>query len=330
MRAYGKILAISTAVPGNIVENSDWEDTIIPAEKTSKITGVKTRRWEQTVQGPGRLAVASAQDVLDKMQFEPALVDVLVVVTQTGNRRMPGVAFDVHKNLGLRGDCAILEINWACSGYVHGLWAIMKILSPGQIGLLVVGDTISQITDAFDVGTVTLFGDAVSSTLVEGHRKGGLHDHSNEHDFVLRSDGSGAEYLKCDHDGSIHMDGPAVFSFSSTKVIELIHYTLGLDSDPPMTTPDRILFHQANKYMLDRIVKKLNLYERFPGVEIPSNIEEFGNCSSASIPLLICSKWDYLPRGLTAMFGFGAGWSWGAALIYVHDTVPCNLVVLDT
>ena len=311
---HGRIAGVVAAVPSNVWSNADVKG----ADEAARITGIHSRRRVWADMTTESMMCRAAERLLSGLAWAPQTIDVLVVVTQTpSSRAIPASAYDVHRELHLSDRCLVMQINWSCAGYVNGLLTAMKMVSPGGRALLLVADAMTPIIDQNDRATAPVFGDAGSATAIEN----GSH---YTHKFVYGSDGVGNDALCQPHGGKLHMDGAEVFNFSLDRVPSLIEELLRGHSDP-----DVMLFHQANKFMLDHLVKKCRLRERYPNMKIPSNLAQYGNCSSASIPLLMCWSFpgDGLRSGATvAMIGFGAGWAWSGALIDLNDITLVELM----
>jgi len=224
----------------------------------------------------------------------------------------------------MREDAIAFDINLGCSAYPYGIWLASKIIDGIAIKkvLLLVGDTISKFIDVRDRSTSMLFGDAGSATMVE------FSEHNERNmSFIFGSDGSGWNNLilpKSTKDDNpllndkrvigkdptkLFMDGSSIFMFT-LKVVPPMVKRLIERSDSEI---DFYLFHQANIFILDHLVKKIGLDLD----KVPSNIEKYGNTSSTSIPLLLTDANNYEMKKLKniAMFGFGVGYSWAGALI---------------
>ena len=309
--ARGRIAGVVGAVPANIWTNSE----IRGAAQTEKMTGVHERRRVWGDQTAETMMVAAARRLLMNLAWDPSSISLLVVVTQTPYRPLPAAAYTVHSHLNLSPACLVMEVNWSCAGYVNGLFTVMRMLDGGQRALLLVADAMTAIIDQTDRATAPLFGDAGSATAIESG--------SYVHHFSLGSDGEGNTALSRDHGKCLHMDGAEVFNFTLDRVPAMVADVLALRSDP-----DIILFHQANKFMLDHLIKKANLRERFPDVQIATNIDRFGNCSSVSIPLLMVDQCaDKIKAGAqVAAFGFGAGWAWAGAMLDMQDVQHLELM----
>lgn len=301
--ARGSIVGIVAAVPARVITNANCPDPAA-ADEAAKLTGVHERRWVGAGQSARTLCTDAARRLLERLQWSADSIDVLVYVTQTPDGAVPADVYRIAADLGLPVSCACLQANYSCSGYVYGLWITMRLLQSGQRALLLVGDATSTIADPGDRATAPLFGDAGSATAVEGS--------DVEQHFVLGTDGSGADKL-CQSGNWLQMDGAAVFNFTLKRVPQLVADVL-----EDGRRPDFLLFHQANAFMLQHLVKKAKLAERFDPIRFPTNIARFGNCSCASIPLLMASELatNLMHEGLRlALFGYGAGWAWAGSMI---------------
>lgn len=313
--------------------------------RLKKTIGLDKRR----VVAPGTTAAdlchSAALDLLEKCELEPEAIDAIVCVTQTPDYAQPCNAAVLHGRLGMGESCAALDVNLGCSGYVYGLWmAHMMIASGGcRRVLLLAGDTISRITNPRDRAVAPLFGDGGSATLVEASEE------KSSSWFSLQTDGSGFENLivpaggfRCpsgpdtrveeeDEDGNIRcaenlcMDGAGVFNFSiraePVSVRDIVAYA-GLD----LESIDHFVFHQANRYILGNISKRLGL----DPAKVPmKTVERYGNQSSASIPAAICEE---LSAELTSndrrllLSGFGVGLSWASAIVECKPLSVCRMI----
>jgi 3-oxoacyl-[acyl-carrier-protein] synthase-3 len=204
--------------------------------------------------------------------------------------------------------------------------------------LLLVGDTISKLVDPSDRSTAFLFGDAGTATALEK---------SNEGDkalFILGTDGRGSNNLivpsgsfrnsSSSYDEQSHsknpnclyMDGGDIFNFTLRSIPQLVSRIIEI-SGRELDTFDGFLFHQANYFMLKHLAKK----SKIPLEKLPVNINNFGNTSSASIPLLMTTEIRdrLLNSNLSlCMFGFGVGYSWGAASMSVGPLDVVETIIL--
>ena len=324
---------IICALPANRVENDYFAGRF--DEKTIKdvtaLTGVSTRYVAAPDQTAGDLCLAAAERLLEDLQWPRESVDALIFVSQTPDQRMPATACILHGRLGLSKNCQAFDVGLGCSGYVYGTWLVAALMAVGvRRVLLLAGDTSSRMINPVDRSTAMLFGDAGSATAFE-------HDpDAAPAYFDLGTDGSGANFLTVPGGGfrpsdkqdpkadTLHMDGSAVFGFTISTVPKLIKAIL-VQADLTKDNTDLFALHQANRFILQHIGKKLGLSAE----QLPINIDKFGNTSSASIPLLICT--DMAKRITTQpmtvlMAGFGVGLSWGAA-IFKDVQLQCASVI---
>lgn len=312
---------VACALPERCVENGEFVERLgeKPVADVTALTGVATRYWAAPSQTASDLCFTAADRVLANLDWQRDSIDALIFVSQTPDQRMPATACILHGKLGLAQRCQAFDVNLGCSGYVCGLWLAAGLISAGcRRVLMLSGDTSSRLIDPGDRSTALLFGDAGSASALERD------DAARDVHFVLGSDGAGAPHItiagggyRPEPDGvsagdCLQMDGAAVFGFTLTVVPAMIREVLE-NAGRTVSDIDFFALHQANRFILRHIAKKLAI----PADRLPINIERFGNTSSASIPLVLCT--DLAPR-LTAdpadivLGGFGVGLSWGAAL----------------
>ena len=324
------IRAISACVPKKIVSNKDLgylipEDEI---EKTINNIGVVERRVVDDDVCASDLCYKAALQLMTDNNIAPESIDVLLFMSQTADYRIPATAPILQHRLGLTTDTLCLDISLGCSGYVFALSTAFAYANMGLRVLLLDGETFSKIVNKRDKVDWPLYGDGATATLVE---KG----HFGESTFILKSDGSGKDAViirdgmrnrvtqescieRAEEDGNIRsglevfMDGMAVFNFALKRVPKSIKEITEV-TGTTMGDIDWLVFHQANKFMTDFFVKKL----KFDPAKVPYCIQKYGNTSSTSVPLTIVSELkDKLNNDdRIVMSGFGAGLSWGTAML---------------
>ena len=332
-----KIIGMSACVPKKIMSTSDLSN-VIPKEeidKTIKNIGIKERRYADKNTTAADLCYTAADKLLNDLNIDRDSIDILIFFSQTSDYKIPATAPILQDRLGLSIDTACFDMSLACSGYVYALSTAYSYISQPGINrvLLLDGETFSKIVSPLDKVNVPLYGDAGTATLIEKSEDEIMAN------FSLHTDGSGYEAVIIPSGGArnpmtkqslepterengnvrsdvqIYMEGVDVFNFTMKRVpksIKQILKTSSLSSEDI----DYVIFHQANKFMTNFFVKKLKLQKE----KVPYCLDRFGNTSSASIPLTIVSELKgKISNKRILISGFGAGLSWGNAIIDFKD-----------
>jgi 3-oxoacyl-[acyl-carrier-protein] synthase-3 len=341
------IRGIASAVPGRD-EGIDELARVFGEVETQKIaqaTGVYVRHISQTEQCTSDLCFYAASRLLKELDWDKDSVDALIFVSQTFDYICPATSCYLHGRLGLSTNCAAFDISLGCSGYVYGLWNAASIIaSGGKRVMLLVGDTLSKIISPMDKSTKPLFGDAGTATAVEYDENGLWH-------FEFGTDGSGYQHLivpaggfrrrsdvetakRTEREGNnvrgdedLFMNGAEIFTFTIREVPKLVAKVLA-SIKWTVADVDAFVFHQANRFMLDYLSKKMKL----PLDKVPYSLEKFGNTSSASIPLTISQMLRYpveKEKQRLVLAGFGVGLSWGGVALETGPLVIPDLEVIQ-
>lgn len=335
-----RLHTISGVVPGNVVSNQNY-DRLTPEERDRLIraTGIEERRFvDDGSTTTADLSVQAVRDAMETAGWAADEVGVLVFVSQMRDYIVPTTAPILQQRLGVPTSAIAFDVPLGCSGYVYGLSIAASLLRGTQAskGLLVCGDVSSPLLSPDDKSTYPLFGDASSCTLLERSETAkdmifDLGTDGSGYDAIIMRDGGcrrpfheGSLEIKDHGDGirhsdmQIHLDGYRIFEFAMTQVIQNIHGLLDA-AGRTIDDADHIVLHQANGLILDSIRKILNVAPD----RIPISLDRYGNTSSASIPLTICSMMERAGTDrLTASLlisGFGVGLSYGSAWVNVQD-----------
>lgn len=334
------IRAITSCVPGRCFDNVADTTAFEPEEvdKVVKMAGVKTRHLAADSECSSDLCIAAAADVMRSLQWDPASVDAIIMVTQTPDYFLPSTACVVHRRLGLSDACAAFDVGLGCSGYPYGLWlAAMMLQCQGFRRVLVLhGETPTRFSDKGDRAVALLFGDAGSATALEAAPAGATP--GKRWWFCLHTDGTGTEDLILAGGGfrdrfpsdprklSVQMNGANVFNFTIKRIPPLIEETLtaaGFSREQV----DYFVFHQSNRFIMRHLLKKANL----PEAKVPMTIGEFGSAGGPSVPLTMTRGGLLRPddRALhLLLLGYGVGLSWGAALVDMPVGALLNHIIL--
>ncbi len=330
------IRALSACVPATVVHNKDL-GYLIPEEeieKTINNIGIEERRIADDDVMASDLCCKAAKQLMADNNIDPESIDVLLFMSQTPDYRIPATSCLLQHRLGLPHETMCFDISLGCSGYLFALSTAFAYASMQGVNrvLLLDGETFSKIVNRRDKVDWPLYGDAGTATLVEKGDYG-------ESTFMLNTDGSGEDVLKIHagmrnpvtadscvererEDGNIRtdlevfMDGMDVFNFAISKVPRSIKALLK-ETGKTVDDVDYLVFHQANRFMMDFFVKKLKM----DPARVPYCIHKYGNTSSASVPLTIASELCGCLDGdhEVLLSAFGAGLSWGSALIQMRN-----------
>lgn len=344
-----QVSAVSACVPARIRDNNDYD--YIPAEDRRlliRTTGIEQVRVAGAATTTTDLCAAAANRLLaDDSPHQPDEIDIVILVSQSPDYRLPASSILLQDRLGLGRDVIAFDIGLGCSGYVHGLSVMGGLLRSLGLrkGLLLAGDISTWNCSPRDKSTYPLFGDAGAATIVE------TSDDALPMWFSLNTDGSGYEAIMVPGGGMrnrlapdsfneeeqepgvvrsplhLHLDGMAVFSFGITRVPESVRelteaFSLDLDSI------DHFVMHQANRILNETIRKKLNV----PAEKVPYSLPHFGNTSSSSIPLtLVANLRDELEEQDQNLLltGFGVGLSWANVFLPTRGIFCPPLIELD-
>ena len=270
----------------------------------------------------------------------------MIFVSQTPDYILPATACVLHGRLGLSMNCFAMDISLGCSGWVYGLSVIASLIAGGSMkkGLLLVGDTTSVTKSPKDKSAYPLFGDAGTATAIEFDKDVekmlfNFGTDGKDYDAIIIPDGGFRNFFSQDsfteeeiESGIIRhrlhsiLNGPAVFTFGITKAPRSVK-TLLENYNKSLEEIDYFVFHQANLFMNEKIRKKLKIEPE----KVPYCLDEYGNTSSASIPLTINTR---LNNGLKSdkrkvlACAFGVGLSWASVLFETSDLICPEIIEL--
>jgi 3-oxoacyl-[acyl-carrier-protein] synthase-3 len=326
------IKGISCSVPAQIERNIDiTNQPIEDIQKFINSTGIEERRIASEDVCTSDLCIKAAEDLVESLGWEKDSVDILIFVSQTPDYVIPVTSAILQDRLQLSKNCIAFDVPLGCSGYVYGMSIITGMMKAFGLkrGIFLAGDTCSKFISKDDKSTFPLFGDAGSATAFE------LDDSASRIYFDMGTDGSGYEAIIIPSGGcrspmsakvleqveqepgisrnqfQLHLNGMDVFSFGisqAPKTVNNLLNTFSLQKDDV----DYFVFHQANMLMNTKIARKLSL----PESKTPYSLKNFGNTSSATIPLTIVTELQEQLKQKDANFvvcGFGVGLSWGTA-----------------
>lgn len=303
-------MKISYHLPETTLDNSalveirkDWTE-----EKIFSKTGIKSRHIAGESEGVLDLAFAACEKLFAN-GVDKAKVDFILFCTQTPEYTLPGVSGMLQSRLGLPVSVGTLDYNLGCSGFVYGLALAKGLIKSGVAKgvLLVTSEAYSKHISVGDAATKAVFGDGAAAVFLDEK------DTENIGEFVLGSDGSGAEKLVVKKGENLFMDGPGIFNFALDVVPDAVK-NVCRKNHIEIDDVDFFVFHQANRFMLDTLRKVMRIKEE----KFYVDIEDVGNTVSSTIPIALKRAQDkgLLCDGMKIMLvGFGVGLSWGATIV---------------
>ena len=313
------------ALPEGRLTNADLERLVDTSEQwIVERTGIRERRIAAPDETTAGLATEAGAAAIKGAGVTPVDIDLLIIATATPEQPIPHTAAFVGDALGLR--CGSFDLNAGCAGFVYELVTGGALLAAGGLAhVLVIGaETLSRVIDPTDRATCVLFGDAAAALVLEA----GPDDGPGLLAFDLGCDGSVAHLLEVQAGGSrqpttvetlaeglqyLQMHGPEVFRRAVRVVVDSANATLAR-AGVASSTVDWFVPHQANARIIDAVAQRLGI----PAERTIVNIDRYGNTSAASIPLALAEAADgdrLRPGDLVLFSGFGAGMSWGSALV---------------
>jgi 3-oxoacyl-[acyl-carrier-protein] synthase-3 len=338
MAVKAAVRGIEYFLPERVLTNeqlaSQFQDWT--AQKILDKTGISERHLTASDECASDLAEKACLKLFAAGNCSSADVDFILLCTQSPDYFLPTTACILQDRLGIPTSAGALDFNLGCSGFVYGLALAKGLVETGQANnvLLITSETYSKFMNPEDKSVRTIFGDAGAATLVV-RQENSLGDTELLGPFVFGTDGSGAENLivragamrqphenstQLDHEGrektcaNLYMNGGEIFNFTLRIIPPVVRDVL-IRADKSLDDVDLFVFHQANRYMLEHLRKKLHIPEQ----KFYISMEYTGNTVSCTIPIAInhALRDGTLKPGATVMMvGFGVGYSWGACLMH--------------
>lgn len=340
------IRGISACVPKRIEENLGL-DVFRPgeAERVIAQTGIARKHVVEPGTEMAELAEKAFDKLMQELQWENETLDLLIIVSSSGDYPIPSTANVLHGRLNLPESCFVFDVHQGCTGWLAGIHIAGSLLSAGHMkrAMMICGDLNTILNSPKDKECRPLFGDSCTATALEfdenapqiefenGSRgadfeaimtpEGGYHHPLDEHSLEYKEFGENMLRRGID----CRMDGMGVFGFAlsvAPKSFNALCEHFNIDKEQM----DYYLFHQANQYMNEKIRKKLKL----DAEKVPYSLQDFGNNAGSSIPITIVTQCrsDYANKKLNSIacaFGVGLAWS---SMHFVTDHIACPELIL--
>lgn len=325
---YGKIIGWGAYTPDNIVTNHDMaEEYNTSHDWIMQRTGIAERRFALPGETTRHMAVSAGQQALDTAGLTGNDLDLIIVTTTSPDFMAPALSSQVQASLGAN-DVPAFQLMTGCSGFVYSLATAYQFIESGAYGtiLVIAAEFMSRYLSAADRSAAILFGDAAGAVVIQATDKPcGLKG------FELGSDGSQGHNLVIamgesheidevwptnGHKYQTHMNGREVFKFA-TRVVGRSCYKTMMKAGMTLDEIDWILPHQANL----RIIQSASREMGIPLEKFLINIDRYANTSAASVPLLLVENLEngtIKPSDTVLMVAFGAGLTWGSAIVQLQ------------
>jgi 3-oxoacyl-[acyl-carrier-protein] synthase-3 len=315
------ITAVGAYVPDFVLTNKMLEEMVDTNDEwITTRTGIKQRHiLKEEGKGTSFMAIKAAQELLQKSGADPKEIDMVIVATATPDLPVAATAAYVASEIGAVNAFAY-DLQAACSSFLYGMSTASSYIESGRYKkiLLIGADKMSSILDYTDRTTCIIFGDGAGAVLFEPNEEGlGLQDE------FLRSDGIGRDYLKIEAGGSVlpasletvknkqhyvFQDGRTVFKFAVSNMADVAEKIMNRNN----LTKDDVQWlvpHQANLRIIQATANRVEL----DASKVMINIQNYGNTTSATLPLLLSDYESQLKKGDNLIFAaFGGGFTWGS------------------
>lgn len=342
-----RIVGMSACVPSTIEENLTLPIFSNPSEAEKVIASTGIERHRKAIDGctASDLSVKAIEKLVSELCWEMKDIDCLFYVCTSRDYIAPQTSCILQNRLTLRQDCFVMDLPLGCSGWVYGMSVITSMMQIGTFkkGLLIAAETNTRNRNPRDKTVRPLFGDAATVTALEYDK-----EFNKSYNFVFGVDGSGAEAVMAHYGGMRHpvtveslqevevepgvirkgtdmvVKGMDVFGFAIKQpprsIKELVDvYRIDLEKI------DYLFLHQANKFIDEKIRKSLNV----PAEKVPYCIADFGNVTSASIPLTMITRCvdTFSHKNVHSIAcGFGVGLAWATMELYTEPMKVLPLI----
>lgn len=328
-KIHASITGVQGYVPEYVLNNKELEKLVDTNDEwITTRTGIKERRILKGQKGSSDMGTEAINGLLKKTNTSAEEIDLIICATVTPDMLFPSTACLIADKIGARNICAF-DISAACSGFLYALTTASKFIESGTYKkVVVVGcDKMSAIVDYTDRTTCVLFGDGAGAVLLEPSLDGhGIMD------YILRSDGSGGEFLKMKAGGSLHpashetidarehyvyQDGQPVFKKAVKSMADVSEEIMQKNN----LTADDVAWlvpHQANKRIIDATSRRMGVGDE----KVMLNIERYGNTTAGTIPLCLWDWENQLKKGDNLILAaFGGGFTWGSIYLkWAYDS----------
>jgi len=314
-----EIAGIGKFVPETVITNSDLEKIVDTSDEwIRKRTGI-SERHVVTDEKAIDMAVEATKRALSSAGIDASIIGLIVGCTITSEQITPAMASYVAKQIGV--DCATMDISAGCTGFVTALITVASMMDTLGVdtAVVVASEALSKIADWTDRSTCVLFGDGAGAVVLKRSDIQRMHcpvlsgKQDNDNVLYYNKDDRETPFSKGVDTSMqyLRMNGREVFTYAVAAVEDTLREMKQLCADKPYT---KVIMHQANEKIIDYVVRSFDMERE----QYFINISNYGNTSSASIPIALCDACEqgWLQKGdRVALVGFGSGLSCGGVVI---------------
>ena len=327
-----RIAGVGYCVPDTVITNDDLTKLYETSDEWIYTrTGIKERRVVSGNESAVDLGVKAAENALNKSGFKAEDIDCVIAAASAPPLLYPALACDIQTRLGIPNYVPSFDLTAACTGLIYSLQVARGLIGSGLYKniLIVAADNNSRLVDWKDRGTSILFGDGAGAMVVT-EAEDGVDDIMS---LDVRADGSIGQYISlnmagencplvepCDVvDSKVHMAGRDVYKFVVSTLPNYVDKAIEL-AGLKAEDINYLIPHQANQRIIEALQQRL----QYSDEKVISNIKYYGNTSAASIPIALVEGVEKgkIKLGSTAILcGFGAGMTWGAAVVRLREGI---------
>ncbi len=327
-----RIAGVGYSVPETVITNDDLTKLYETSDEWIYTrTGIKERRVVSGNESAIDLGVEASQKAIAKSGLKVEDIDCVIAAASAPPQLYPALACDIQARLGIPNYVPAFDLTAACTGLIYALQVARGLIGAGLYKniLLVAADNNSRLVDWEDRGTSILFGDGAGAMVVT-EAEDGIDDVLS---LNIHADGEIGQYIymnmpgkNCplveqsdEVDSKIHMTGRDVYKFVVSTLPKYVDMAIE-DAGKTADDIDYLIPHQANQRIIEALQQRLGYSDE----KVISNIKYYGNTSAASIPIALVEGVEKgtVKLGSTAILcGFGAGMTWGAAVVRLRDGI---------
>lgn len=327
-----RIAGVGYCVPDTVITNDDLTKLYETSDEWIYTrTGIKERRVVSGNESAVDLGVKAAENALNKSGFKAEDIDCVIAAASAPPQLYPALACDIQTRLGIPNYVPSFDLTAACTGLIYSLQVARGLIGSGLYKniLIVAADNNSRLVDWKDRGTSILFGDGAGAMVVT-EAEDGVDDIMS---LDVRADGSIGQYISlnmagencplvepCDVvDSKVHMAGRDVYKFVVSTLPNYVDKAIEL-AGLKAEDINYLIPHQANQRIIEALQQRL----QYSDEKVISNIKYYGNTSAASIPIALVEGVEKgkIKLGSTVILcGFGAGMTWGAAVVRLREGI---------